>query len=169
MKRLTVILMCLLLAACGGSGSDAGSGNDGEVHIPEPSSGTVRILVTTQGPAADALLYAAQFNLRLPSGVSVPTDADGAVSDGVLVAAIGGSYAGAAVVEPASATSGPLLAVNVANPNGVTVGPLATITCTVASGTTPTAAAFTLDAFSARNASGAAITDITSRLSFQTQ
>lgn len=169
MKLLMVMLMCLLLAACGGSSPDQISGNDGKVHIPEPANGTVRVLVTTQGPAADAVLYAAQFTVRLPAGVSVPTDADGTVADGVVAPAIGGGFVGAAVITPSSTASGPVLAVNVANPVGMTVGPLVTLTCTAAAGAVPTADSFTLDAFSARNASGAAISDITSRLSLQTQ
>lgn len=169
MKRLAVMLMSLLLAACGGSGSDQNSGNDGNVHIPEPVNGTVHVLVTTQGPVADAVLYAAQFTLRLPAGVSVPTDADGAITAGAVVPAIVGSYVGSAVLTPSTTTSGPLLAVNIANPVGMTVGPLVTLTCTTAAVAAPTAEAFTLDAFSARNASGAAISDITSRLSLQTK
>ncbi|TGU70807.1 hypothetical protein E4633_17605 [Geomonas terrae] len=169
MKLLAVMLMCLLIEACGGSRSDQISGNDGNVHIPEPASGTVHVLVTTQGPVADAVLYAAQFTLRLPAGVSVPTDAGGAVTDGVVAPAIGGSYVGAAVVTPSSTSSGPVLSVNIVNPVGMTVGPLVTLTYTTAAGTIPTAESFTLDAFSARNASGAAISDITSRLTLQTQ
>ncbi|TSK05320.1 MAG: hypothetical protein FPO08_17640 [Geobacter sp.] len=169
MKLLAVMLMCLLLAACGGSGSDQISGNDGNVHIPEPANGTVRVLVTTQGPVADAILYAAQFTLRLPAGVSVPTDADGAVADGVVAPAIAGSYVGAVVLTPSTTASGPVLAVNIANPVGMTVGPLVAFTCTTAAVAAPTAESFTVDAFSARNASGAAISDITSRLTLQTQ
>ncbi|WP_129127541.1 hypothetical protein [Geomonas oryzae] len=169
MKLPAVMLMCLLLAACGGSGSNQIPGNDGNVHIPEPASGTVHVLVTAQGPVADAVLYAAQFTLRLPAGVSVPTEADGTVTDGVVASAIGGSYVGAAVITPSSSASGPVLAVNIANPVGMTVGPLVTLTCTAAAGTPPTAESFTLDAFSARNAGGAAISDITSRLTLQTQ
>lgn len=169
MRLLAVMLMCLLLAACGGSGSDQNSGNDGNVHIPEPANGTVHVLVSTQGPVADAVLYAVQFTLRLPAGISVPTDTDGTVTDGVVAPAIGGSYVGAAVVTPSSTAYGPVLAVNIANPVGMTVGPLVTLTCTAAAGTVPTAESFTIDAFSARNASGAAIPDITSRLTLQTQ
>lgn len=171
MKLLWLVVLCLFLTACGGgSGASGSPGDDGNVLTPDPVSGTARVTVSTLGPSADSVFYAAQFTLRLPAGISVPTNAASAiVADGVLVPAVGGAYAGASVVAPAGAASGPLLLINITHPGGVTVGPLATITCTVAAGAAPAAGAFSIDAFSARDANGAVISGINPRLTLQTQ
>ena len=171
MRMLWLVMLCLLLGACGGgSGSNSAPGDDGSVLTPEPVTGTARLGIGTQGPAADSVLYAAQFTLRLPAGVSLPTTSgSNLLPDGLLVPAASGSYAGASFLQAASATSGPQLLVNVAHPGGITVGPLATLTCQVAAGAPPTANAFILESFSARDANGAVIPGITARLTLQTQ
>ena len=171
MRVLWLVILCLLLAGCGGgSGSNGSSGDNGNMLVPEPATGTARLVISAQGPAADTVLYAAQFTLRLPAGVSLPANAgDNLVPDGVLLPAVSGSYAGAGFLEPASAGSGPLLLVNITRPGGLTVGPLATLTCSVATGVVPTAAGFTLSAFSARDANGAAIAAITPHLTLETK
>ncbi|QWV96223.1 hypothetical protein KP003_12895 [Geomonas nitrogeniifigens] len=171
MRVLWLAMLCLLLGACGGgSGSNGASGDDGNVLTPEPAAGTARLTVGTLGPAADSVFYAAQFTLRLPAGASLPTaDGSSLLPDGVLAPAVSGSYAGASFLQPAGAGSGPLLLVNVAHPGGLTVGPLATLTCQVAAGAPPTADAFTLESFSARDGNGVVIPGITARLTLQTQ
>ncbi|WP_224958252.1 hypothetical protein [Geomonas subterranea] len=169
MRVLWLVMLCLLLAACGGSGSN-GAGDDGNVLTPEPVAGTARVTITTMGPAGGSVLNATQFTLRLPAGVSLPTSTgSNLLPDGVLVPAVSGSYTGASFLQPAGAGSGALLLVNIANPGGVTVGPLATLTCQVAAGVVPTADAFTLENFSARDANGAVIPGITARVTLQTQ
>ncbi|GFO65236.1 hypothetical protein M1B72_06420 [Geomonas paludis] len=167
MRVLWLLLLCLSLAACGGSGSTGTSGDDGKVHIPEPVPGTARLSIGTQGPAADSVLYAAQFTLRLPAGVSLPATDGRLLPDGLLVPAVSGSYAGASFLQ--IAVPGQVLLVNIAHPGGVTVGPLATLTCQVDAGAALTADAFTLENFSARDANGVVIPGITAKLTLQTQ
>lgn len=171
MRMTWLAVLSLLLAACGsGSGSKGGSGTGGNVLVPEPAAGTARLLIGTQGPTADTVLYAAQFTLHLPSGVSVPGNtADNMVQDGALQPAVSGSYSGARLLAPASADSGPVLLVNISHPGGFTVGPLATLFCNVAAGVVPTASGFSLSGFSARDANGVNIPAITPQLALQTQ
>ncbi|WP_224981519.1 hypothetical protein [Geomonas agri] len=171
MRVLWLVMLCLFIGACGGgSGSNGTSGDDGNVLTPEPTVTTARLSIGAQGPAPDSVLYAAQFTLRLPAGVTLPTTSgSNLLPDGVLVPAVSGSYAGASFLEPAGAASGPLLLVNVAHPGGLIVGPLATLTCQVAAVTAPTVNAFTLETFSARDANGAVIPGITGKLTLQTQ
>ncbi|MBU5614801.1 hypothetical protein [Geomonas azotofigens] len=168
MRVLWLVILCLFLGACGGgSGSTGNSGDDGNVLTPEPVPGTARLGIVTLGPAADSVLYAAQFTLRLPPGVTLPSTSASVLPEGVLVPAVSGSYTGASFLQ--AAAPGQVLLVNLAHPAGLTVGPLATLTCQVAAGVAPTADTFTLESFSARDANGAVLPGITARLTLQTQ
>ncbi|MBJ6749358.1 hypothetical protein [Geomonas anaerohicana] len=167
MRVLWLLLLSLFLGACGGSGSTGSAGDDGKVHIPEPALGTARLSIGTQGPGADSVLYAAQFTLRLPAGVSLPTTDGNLLPDGLLVPAVSGSFTGASFLQ--ISVPGQVLLVNIAHPGGLTVGPLATLTCQVDAGVALTVDAFTLENFSARDANGAVIPGITAKLTLQTQ
>lgn len=161
MRMAWLALLCIVLAGCG-SGSER-PGTDGKILLPDVTTGTARLEIGTEGPTPQSVLYAAEFNLRLPDGITVPTTPDGLVAPGVLVPALSGSYAGAAY-STATATAAGALHVEIANPDGFTVGPLAAITCVVAPGTEPAPAAFAFEGFSARDANGAPLSGITPRL-----
>lgn len=168
MRMAWLVIIGAVLAGCG-SGSTGGSGTDGNAMLPVPVPGTARVVLSTQGPTPDTILYAVQFTLRLPLAVSLPpSDGDGLLPAGVLQAAPSGSFAGASYL-PATTDTGPVLQVNIFHPGGFTVGPLATLNCNVAVGAEASASGFTVDGFSARDANGAPLPGITPHLALLTQ
>ncbi|HBA86835.1 MAG TPA: hypothetical protein DCZ75_02280 [Geobacter sp.] len=168
MKTVWLVLVCAFLAACG-SGSKEGSGTGGKVMTPDQVTATARLQIASQGPTADAVLYAAQFTLHLPQGVTLPTSTEGGLlPPGVLVPAPSGSYAGATYL-PATNGSAASVQVNITHPGGFTVGPLATLNCSVSPGTDVAATSFTLEAFSARDGNGIEIPEITAHLALLKQ
>ena len=168
MKTVWLVLLCAFLAACG-SGSKESGGTGGKVMTPDQVTGTARLLISSRGPTADTVLYAAQFTLHLPPGVTLPTSSEGGLlPSGVLVPAPVGSFAGA-TYRPATEGAAASVQVNITRPGGFTVGPLATLNCSVATGTELAATSFTLDAFSARDSNGIAIPGITGHLALLTQ
>jgi len=168
MRMAWLVVVAALLAGCG-SGSKDGSGTEGNAMVPVSSPGTARVVLSTQGPTADTILYAVQLTLRLPLGVSVPASGDdGLLPAGVLQPSPSGSYAGASYL-PATADAGPLVQVNLSHPGGFTVGPLATLDCIVAPGAETGASGFLLGGFSARDPNGAVLPGITAHLTLVTQ
>lgn len=169
MRTIWLVLICILLAACGSGSSPGGSDTGEKVMNPAPTAGTARLLIAGQGPTADTVLYAAQFTLDLPAGVTLPSTSEGGLLPSeVLVAAPAGSYAGGTYL-PATAGAAASVQVNITHPGGFTVGPLATLTCSVAAGTEITASSFTVKMFSARDSSGSPLPQITPHLTLLTQ
>lgn len=168
MRSFSLLVLLLFLSGCG-SGSKESAGTDANALQPLPAAGAATVRINTQGASADTVLYAAQFTLRFPPGISLPAaSAEGLLPDGVLLPAAGGSYAGASYLDSA-AGSGPALQVNISHPSGFTVGPLAALNCTVAPGVEYGADDVTLDNFSARDANGAHVPAITATATLQTK
>lgn len=168
MRAACLIAACAFLAGCG-SGSGGGSGTAGNALTPQPVSGAARVVISTQGPSADTVLYGAQFALRFPPAASLPAATEnGMLPEGVLQPAPLGSYGGASYLGSTSG-SGPTIRVNIYHPTGFTVGSLATVNCTIAPGISVTAADLTLQDFSARDANGAPIPGVRAVVALQTQ
>ena len=168
MRAAWLVILCAFMAGCG-SGSNGTTATEGNVMLPQPVPGAARVQITTQGPTADAVLYAAQFPLRFPSGVSLPAASGGELlPPEVLQPAPSGSLAGASYIPPAPG-QGQAMRVNISHPGGFTVGPLATVNCTVAPGIELSDGDIAIQEFSARDSNGTPIPGITARLTLQTQ
>lgn len=166
MRVLSILVAFLLLGGCG-SGSKESTGADAKVMQPLPVSGAATVRISTQGPAADTVLYAAQFILRFPPEITLPATAgDRLLPTGVLLPAVGGSYAGASYLD-SPAGAGPAIQVNISHPVGFTVGALAMVNCTVAPGAEANEDDVTLEHFSARDSNGATIGGITATATLQ--
>jgi len=164
MRVLLFAMITALLAGCG-----SGSGGTAIDPGPTPVAGTASVDIFTQAASAETVVYAVEFVLHLPAGVTVSADSgSGAVTPGVLALADGGALAGAKYV-PATATSQAQVKVNIADSGGFTVGNLATLTCTVSAGTTVNKTGFSLDGFVAKDANGAVLPGISSRFAVRTQ
>jgi hypothetical protein len=168
MRVSVLLLLCALIAGCGSSGSTAGNGTEGNILVPQPTPAPVQVVISTSGPAPDTVLYAAQFTLALPKALTVPGTAGGLLPAGVLQPALGGSFAGAGLVNT-GAEPGQVLLVNISHPGGFTVGPLATLNCTLAPGAGVASSEIVLSGFSARDSNGAPIAGIVPHLALKTQ
>ncbi len=168
MRVLVLLLLCALIAGCGSSGSTGGNGTDGNVLVPQPTPAPVQVVISTSAPAPDTVLYAAQFTLVLPRVLTVPGTTGELLPSGVLQPELGGSFAGAGLVE-AGAQPGQVLLVNISRPGGFTVGPLATLNCTLAPGAGVASSEIVLSGFSARDSNGAPIAGIVPHLALKTQ
>lgn len=163
MRILLFAMIAALLAGCG-----SGSGGTTIDPGPTPVAGKAIVDIFTQAASAETVVYAVEFVLHLPAGVTIPADyTSGEVQPGVLALVDGGALAGARYV-PATATSQALVKVNIADPGGFTVGNLATLTCTVPAGLTVNQAGFSLDSFVAKDANGATLPGISPRFKVRT-
>jgi len=161
MRHIWLALVAVLLAGCGSGGSGAA----GTALQP----GVVAVDLSTQAASPATVLYAAEFTLHLPAGVTLAADASsGEVAAGVLHPADGSALAGARYL-PATAAAPAQVTVNIIDPMGFAVGDLASLNCSVAPGAALSAAGFSLDGFSARDANGAVIPGITPRFTLRTQ
>lgn len=168
MRAFSLLVLFLFLSGCG-SGSKESTGAEGNAMSAQPATGSATVQVSTQGPSAETVLYATQFTLRFPPGVSLAATAgEKLLPAGVLLPAIGGGYAGASYLDSAAGT-GPAIQVNISHPSGFTVGPLATVNCTVLTGLEVGADDVTLKDFSARDSNGAPIRGITATATLQTR
>lgn len=154
MRYIWLVVAIALLWGCGGGGGGITAGS-----TVQPT--TVQIRISTQAAAPATVLYAVDFTLQLPNGVTVAADStSGEVDQGVLqpsdsAALAGGRYQGAVAGAPAT------VKVNVIDPGGFAVGPLATLSCQLAPGTAIDASSFPVAAFSARDAGGVRLPEVT--------
>ena len=163
MRLIWLALVAALFAGCGGGGAGGGSVQPGS------TPGAVRVDISTQAASGATVLYAVEFTLLLPAGVTLPADASsGELTAGVLHAADSASLAGGRFL-PATTDSRASVKVNIVDPVGFAVGNLATLNCTVSPGASVNTAQFSLEGFSARDANGAVIPGITTRFTLQTQ
>lgn len=163
-----LVLVAALLAGCGSGGGESGtSANPGPGSQLDAGSGTATISVSVEGPTAATVVYAVEFTLHLPQGVTLSADSEGKVSAGVLQATDSTALTGAKYL-PATATSGGSVRVNIADPGGFALGSLAYLNCIVSRGRQVSAAGFTLDGFSARDANSAAIPGVTAKFTLKT-
>jgi hypothetical protein len=161
MRVIWLALVAALLAGCGGGGGSAA----GTATQP----GSVSVEFDTQAVNAAGVLYAVEFTLHLPAGVTVQADAGtGEVPASALHAADGAALAGARYLPANSSTQGSVT-VNIVDPGGFGVGALATLNCLVAPGITLNGTAFILDGFTAKDASGALLPGITPHFTLRTQ
>ena len=161
MRFIRLALVAALLAGCGtGGGGAAGSAVQATQALVEFS---------TESGSVGTVLYAVDFTLHLPSGVTLAADStSGEVAAAALQPADSSALAGARF-QPASAGAPASVRVNIVDPGGFGVGPLAVLSCSVAPGSTVASAGFSLEGFSAKDASGAIIPGITPRFTVRTQ
>lgn len=160
MRWVWLVLLVAVLPGCGGTGgTSAGS-------AVQPQEITVNLATHASDPAT--VLYAVDLVLQLPEGVTVAADVSGTVAAGVLVPADGGALAGARYLA-GSGSSPATVHVTLADPGGFVVGPLATLTCNVANGNAPSASAFALGAFSAKDSNGAPLPAVTADFTLRSQ
>ena len=165
MRLVWLALVIALLAGCGSGGAAGNSVDPG----PAPGPATAIVEFGTRAASAQTVLYAVEFVLHLPAGVTLPANpTSGEVPAGVLQTALSGALSGARY-QPATAAAQALVRVNITDPGGFAVGDLATLTCNVAPGASLNPAGFSLAGFSARDANGAVITGITAHLGVKTQ
>lgn len=139
---LAGLAVAALLTACGGGGGGGGG-------TSQPTTAT--LILSSVGPV-DTAISSADVTITLPAGVTVKTDAAGAVSDGVAVAS--GKSVGAlnpvASYTPATATAAAKVRVLIIDGSNFTVGEFLTVHCDVAAGSFPQptdfSAVFTKDA-----------------------
>ena len=157
MRIVSAVLLLLLIGGCGAGGGGAAT---------EP--GTVIIGISIQAPTASDIIYALEFTVELPAGVTVQADpTTREVANGVLKVPFSNGLADARY-EPGTATDRGKVKVNIASPSGFMPGEIAVITCT-ASGADLSAANFTVDGFSAKDQNGATMPDISPLLTERTQ
>ena len=159
--KLIWLALVALLAGCGaGGGGTAGS---------SVQPGELMVDVSTQAGTAATVLYAVEFTLHLPAGVTLVADpTSGEVAQGVLQPVDTAALAGARYL-PAAAGVLASVKANIVDPVGVGAGPCVTLTCQVAPGASLSASGFSLDGFSARDANGAVIPGITPHFAVRTQ
>lgn len=163
MRLFLLALVAALVAGCGSGGGES-EGAAGTAVEP----GFVTVELGTQAQSAATVVYAVELTLRLPAGVTLPTDpASGALSQGVLKLADDSAFAGAKYL-PATAGSQASLKLNIADTGGFAVGDLAVLSGAVAPGTEVGVSGFALQGFSARDANGEEMTGITPHLAIRT-
>lgn len=159
MLALVAVLGMALLAACGGGG-DGADGMPTSAVLIFSAQGTLPAGVAVSGVGA---------TIELPTGVTVQTDAGGAVDPAVVVPS--GLLAGAngtlgpVIYTPATATTKARLDFTVVSMAvaGAGVGEYATITLILA-GVDPAVTAFNVTAFEPIDLSYAAISTLTAKL-----
>jgi len=161
MRLIWLVLVAALLAGCGGGGGAAAG------SASEPVALVVDLGTQAASPAT--VLYAVEFTLRLPAGVTLPADpASGEVSKGALHPVDAATYAGARYL-PATTGAQASVKVNIVFAGGFAVGDFATLACSVSPAAALGGSEFSLDGFSARDANGAEITGVTPHLTVRTQ
>lgn len=167
MRHIRLVMAAFLTLLGAGCGSGGGS-----TAVNNAPGGTAVVVIRTEASAAVHLLYAAEFTLALPAGVTVAADG----SSGEVATGAGGplhvadaSALAAGRYQPAAGTTPATVHVVLADPNGFGVGDLATVTCTVAPGTALAATGFSLQGFSAKDFNGASISGVTPHLALQAQ
>jgi hypothetical protein len=167
MKTITsrMALFCLstllLLGGCGGGGGS----NDTQPAQATPAATKAIVKLSTVGTLPQGTqLSGVAVTVQLPAGLSVATDANGAVATGVVtasgVAILGGAFT---TYTAATATAPATLQVIVAGNFGV--GEFVTIACDIASGSSaPTATDVKITGFSPADQTLSPVTSLTSGL-----
>lgn len=149
-KIITALLFMTLLTACGGEGGTAPS-----------TTKTVRF--STVGNAVQQI-YGIQLVANLPQGVTVETEANGSIGDGIVT--LYGSAAGSlvdAMYDSSGTPSSLRIALTKETPLGI--GDFVTVKCTVASGVSLTASDITFSQFVAKDGNGATVSGISGNVS----
>jgi len=149
-KIIAALLFMTLLAACGGEGGTAPS-----------TTKTVRF--STVGNTAQQI-YGIQLVATLPQGVTLETEANGTIADGIVT--LYGSEAGSLLdtIYDSSATPSSLrIALTKETPIGT--GDFVTVKCTVAHGASFTASDISFSQFVAKDGNGATVPGISGNVS----
>ena len=169
---LALLVTALLAAGCGSGGGSTGStapAAPGSGSILGQQGGTAVVVVSTRAATPQTVVYAVEFKLVLPPGVTLPADpASGEVPAGALQVSDSAALAKARFLPAAAGANGYVL-VNILDTGGFTVGGLVTLSCSAAPGRTVDASDFSLDGFSARDANGAPLQGVTPLLAVRTQ
>jgi hypothetical protein len=162
MRHIWLILVAGLVAGCGGAG-----GGSPAAGSAQPAQLSVEI--RTQGESAATVIYAVDFVLHLPAGVTLAADpTSGKLSEGVLHAADPAALVGTRY-QPATGATPAEVTVFIGDPVGYAVGTLAAINCIVSPGTPFDTSGFTLSGFSARDANGIVLSGIAPKFTVRTQ
>jgi len=139
-KTLRIVLFCLslalLISACGGGGGGSSS-------EPSPAPTKAILKVSTANVPAGTLVSGVQMSIVLPAGVT-PSVLSGIDSSGSVTPS-GNAATGSTTSSSYNAAS-KTLTLAIINGNGFASGEFVTVTCTIAVGTTVTAANFPLQA-----------------------
>ena len=161
LKGLMMLALCMAtLASCGGGGSLEGGGTS-QVNGPsQPTTAVVKIRTTgTLDPGAK--IGGISVTGVLPAGVSVKATPDAynqsiLVTDSGIVIASGVTGTNAAAFATYNATDRKVT-IQVYDQDGFDTGEFLTVHCGIDAGSTPTAASFNLEGFTATDLNGANI------------
>jgi hypothetical protein len=155
--RYILAALCIFfLTACGGGGDGA----------PAIQPTTAILKLSTSGVLAPGtVLGGVGITVVLPAGVTVATDAGGAVSNGVVAVsgvAAPGTFTPPAYTPAAGAVPGKVAFVMASNgAAGFGAGEFATVTCAIAAGHNPKAVDFSLTNFNPVDLNGAPLNGLT--------
>ncbi|HUI46110.1 MAG TPA: hypothetical protein VL122_09045 [Nitrospirota bacterium] len=164
-----LILCTVLLLSCGGNLSSGTSGSGGTGGGSGGGGGTTTgptvAILTLSTAGATSSIYGLDFILNLPTGVTVLDSYSPPATDSNVIVASGPNASGtilSGVYTQATGTATQATVhVLVANANGLGLGQFCTVNTKIAAGNNPTAADFSITAFSAVDASGNPVTGIT--------
>jgi len=164
MRKLTVYILLLivaaLLSACGGGQSPS-------------SSNSIKAVIKTSSNAVSANVAGIDLTISIPYGVSPPLLTDGKVDVAATVSITSSTTSDqtlpGVVYTPATATASGQLRITAIVASGFTTSDQVTLNLEIASGTTPTAADFSLLAFSAYDKDGNAVTGLSPSLDVSIQ
>lgn len=150
-KIITAVLFMTLLAACGGEGGTA------------PST-TKSVRFSTVGTTAQQI-YGIQLVATLPQGVTVETEANGSIADGIVT--LYGSAVGSLIDAMYDSTATPAsLRIALTKETPLGIGDFVTVKFSVAPGVSLTARDITFSQFVAKDGNGATVSGINGNVSF---
>lgn len=169
-ERMAILIMVSMLwsAGCGGG---VASTSPVPGSAPPAEQKAVIALNTSGSLSSGTTIGGLGVTVNLPDNVTVKTDANGNV-DSTVVATSGVATGQATVITLYTGPSGTVAAklhiVLASGSSGMSVGEFAKITCSVRTGSLPTASDFSLSEFSPVDTNGAVIPSLTAGLSTMT-
>ncbi|KAF0218943.1 MAG: hypothetical protein FD174_2459 [Geobacteraceae bacterium] len=142
-RLIVCILTVLIVAGCGGGGGTQGVAT-------QPTTAVLKLYTqNVSSPLVSQSITGVTLKINLPGGVTVKTDAGGAVSPGVIVVAgvaVGKASTFAQIYTSATATAPATLSFAVVSTDagGFEAGEFVTVNCDITPGAFPKNADFTL-------------------------